>query len=219
MALEFCQSSHVYTLDSQVVPSVTGVLRASGIIDFSQAPSDMLAAALERGTVVHKALHYHAERDLDVSQFEADFPDYAGYLRSGLSFLGRRDVVPVLLEHRVASRKHRVAGTIDFLGEMSGHGALIDWATGDPRDSGKSLQTAAYHGLALEWASEDPQLAAFIARHKVVRRYSVRLKKDGSLPQPTPYTDPFDYSQFLTLVSARRIVEQHKGEVAAWMAA
>lgn len=218
MSLTFDDATHTYELDGVVVPSVTGILRASGVVDFSAVPADTLAAALERGTCVHRALHYFAEGDFDVEGFYREFPEYAGYLRSGVLLLDSSRVRTVLCERRVASRKHRYAGTIDWLGYIDGQAAILDFATGHPADAGKDLQTAAYHCAALEWADVDPQLGAFVKANATIARFSVRLRKDGALPSVTPYRDPRNLTEFLTLVSARRIVEARKGSAAAWAA-
>lgn len=216
MALTFDQERHEYTLDQVVVPSVTQVLRASGLIDFSGIPEGILEAAQRRGTIVHQAAHYYNEHDLDVGEFIGNYPKYAPYLLSWIALMESGRLQTHFCEYRVASRKHRYAGTIDWLGEFDGHGALIDFATGDPDDCAKHYQTAGYLTAALEWQDQDPRLAAFFAEHPVVRRYSVRLKKDGKLPTPHPYKDPRDHARFLTLVGARRIVEEERGALKAW---
>ena len=60
-----------------------------------------------------------------------------------------------LCEYRVASRRHRVAGTIDLLCTIGDDGWLLDYCTGDLSDAHKDLQTASYLGLAFEWAQEE----------------------------------------------------------------
>lgn len=212
--LTFDPGPHVYTLDGIVVPSVTGILQASGLIDFTGIPESILEAARVRGSRVHEAVHFFNEDDLDVEAFRDDFPAYAGYLDGWLSFREQRHFVPVLNECRIASRRHQVAGTLDTLGELDGEAVLLDYATGDPLDVSKDYQTAAYLGLALEWAQEpdaDPRLADFFARHELVRRYGVALKKTGTFALH-PYGDPADCRKFLTLVEAQRIVRARRGE-------
>jgi len=208
--LTFDPLPHRYALDGVVVPSVTGILKAAGLIDFSHIPPMTLEAARIRGTIVHSALHYLNEKDLDVEQFYTDFPAYAGYVQAWGSFCAQRNFVPVLNEHRVASRRHLVAGTIDCLGELDGVGVLLDFATGRAEDAAKYLQTAGYHGLALEWAKDDPPLAAFLSRHPYIKRYAVELKKDGTFTLEA-YTNAGDFREFLTLRSALGIVEKYRG--------
>lgn len=215
MSLTFDQDAHVYTLDGLVVPSVTSVLRASGLVSFDHIPPSILSAALERGRVVHQALHFLNEHDLDVGHFVGEFPQYAGYLQAWIAFTEQQRFVARLCERRLVSRRHQVAGTLDVLGEMDGHGVLVDFKTGNPTDVAADLQTAAYLGFALEWAAEDADLRAYFDAHKVVKRLSVQLKKDGAF-SVTWYRNPSDFSEFIALTTARRIVERRKGDTAAW---
>jgi len=204
-ALEFDATTHTYTLDGEPVwRSVTGVLKAAGLINFAGVPDDILAAARTRGTIVHQAIHYYNIRDLDQAAFRADFPQYAGFFDGWLNFCGLRDFVPTLCEHRVASRRLNVAGTLDCLGVLDGKAALIDFATGEPGNVSKDLQTSAYLLLAREWASEDPDLADFLDAHPVIHRYAVRLRADGTFAIE-PYTHPRDTREFVALVEAQRI--------------
>jgi len=214
MGLTFDKETHRYELDGQVVPSVTGILKASGLIDFSRIPPSILEDARERGAAVHAAIHFVNEKDLDVEGFRRDFPKYAGYLNAWLAFCEQRHFVAVLNEHRIASRHMRVAGTLDCLGLLDGEAVLVDFKTGSPQDVAANLQTAAYLMMAHEWAKDDAELAAFFRLHLVVKRYAVRLKKDGTFAVES-YTAPTDARQFKTLVEAQQIVAQHKG---SWIA-
>lgn len=214
MALTFDAATHAYTLDEVRVPSVTGILKASGLVDFSRIPPSIREDALERGRAVHAAIHFYNEQDLDVAQFSADFPVYAPYLRAWIAFCEQRHFVAVLNEHRIVSRRLRVAGTLDCLGLLDGVAVLLDFKTGRPDDVAANLQTAAYQALALEWAAEDEALAAFFTLHPVVKRYAVQLKKDETF-RVEPYTAPTDFRQFRTLVEAQQIVASYKG---SWIA-
>jgi len=211
--LTFDAATHVYTLDGVRVPSVTQILKDSGLIDFSGIPESILEAARVRGTTVHQAIAYFNDGDLDLEQFRIDFPDYVGYLEGWLTFCAQRDFVPIVNECRIASRRYQVAGTLDTIGELDGEAVLLDYATGNPEDVSKDYQTAAYHRLALEWADQrdaDPRLVAFFTKHTLVRRYGVALKRDGSFALH-PYNDPGDFRKFLTLVEAQRIVRARRG--------
>lgn len=212
--LTFDEPTHRYTLDGAVVPSVTGILKASGLIDFSGIPEATLEAARVRGTRVHQACHFLNEDDLDLDQFRIDFPDYVGYVEGWIKFVAENGFVPIVNEGRIASRRHQIAGTFDTFGHMDGCGALIDYATGHPLDVSKDYQTAAYFGLALEWAEEpecDPRLREYLVNEKVIRRFAVQLKRTGDY-QLHPYTDPSDFRKFLTLVEAQRIVTARRGQ-------
>ncbi len=211
--LTFDPAGHVYTLDGVQVPSVTGILKACGLIDFSRIPSHILDAARERGTVVHAAVHALNDRDLDISRFVADFPEYAGYLKAWQSFLTQRNFVPVLNEHRVASCRYQLAGTIDCLGWLDGAAVLLDFATGRPHDVAKNLQTSAYQALAAEWARDgDIELQRFLGQSNgALRRFAVSLRRDGSF-RLEGYADHSDFRKFRTLREAQQIVDEHRGE-------
>jgi hypothetical protein len=216
--LVFHTDPHRYELDGEIVPSVTQVLTRAGLIDFSHVPGYVREAALERGRIVHSAVHFYNERDLDVAEFARTFPQYLGYLDAWIAFREQRAFAPVLNERRVASRRHRIAGTLDCLGVLDGVAVLLDFKTGRPGDVAADLQTAAYLSLALEWAGEtyDRDLTEFFARHAVVRRYGVQLRGDGTFTLE-PYTTPTDWRDFATLVAAQQIVDARRGgiEVAA----
>jgi|SRR5580765_2134762 len=83
----FDEPAHTYTLDGEQLPSVTGILQRSGLIDFSHIPPSILDAARDRGTAVHRAVHYFNEQDLDVDAFRSTFPEYWPYLSAWIKFL------------------------------------------------------------------------------------------------------------------------------------
>lgn len=219
MSLAFDPLPHVYTLDGVVVPhSVTGLLRQVGLIDFSMIPHHILEAARTRGTTVHQAIHYFNEHDLDLEGFYLDFPGYAGYVQSWVRLMDTGRLVTVLCEHRLASRQPVYAGTLDWLGLFDGHAAILDFATGDPDDAAKHLQTAAYVLAAKKWMHEpgEEALRAFLTAHPFVARYSVRLHKTGSLPTVTPYRDPKDFTKFLQIAETVAMVLAERPKAMPW---
>lgn len=218
MSLTFEPVQHVYTLDGEVLPSVTGVLRQSGLVNFDGIPPTILEAARGRGTAVHAAICYFNEADLNVLDFCREFPGYAGYLEGWIRLMESGRLKTILCEHRVASRLHRFCGTVDWIGEFDGKAAILDFATGDPTDAAKCYQTAAYLIAAREWSKEPGEdiLRAFFSDHPFVERYSVRLKKTGVLPTPMKYPDPRDASAFLTILSAQQIVRAYKPDAIDW---
>jgi hypothetical protein len=208
MTLAFDPIGHVYTLDGERVPSVTQILKHAGVIDFSHVPPPILETARQRGTHVHAAIHFYNENDLDLDTFEQQFPECYGYVRAWIRFTNVRRFRAVLNERRIASRRYKVAGTADCFGFLDGAPVLLDFATGDPADVAKDLQTAAYYALALEWSADgdDPDLASFLASSRgALRRYGVALRADGTF-SVHPYAGASDFREFLALVTAYRIV-------------
>lgn len=201
MALLFDSRAHEYFLDGPQVPSTTQILRDSGLIRLDGVPPFILEAARKRGSAVHQLVHYANEGDLDWASVD---DAYRPYLEGWLRFCQEQHVQVLLCEYRIASRRHRVAGTLDLLCEIGRDGWLLDYKTGDPEDVAADFQTGSYLGMAMEWASEDRGLASVLARHERWRRGSVRLLKTGSF-RATEYTDPRDYSRFQTLAAAWHI--------------
>lgn len=201
MALLFDAERHEYFLDGALMPSTTQILRDSGLIRLDSIPAFILEAARQRGSAVHQLVHYLNEDDLDWTSVD---DKYRPYLDAWLRFREERKLAVLLCEHRLASRRHRVTGTLDLLCEIDGDGWLIDYKTGDPEDVAADFQTGAYLGQAMEWAVEDQRLAAVLKRHQRWRRASVRLMKTGSF-RAHEYTDPRDYSRFQTLAAAWHI--------------
>lgn len=201
MALLFNHAAHEYFLDGEQLPSTTTVLRDSGLIRLDGVPAFILEAALKRGTAVHALVHYYNEGDLDWSSVD---DAYRPYLEAWVRFVEERRVRALLCEHRLASRRHRVCGTLDLLCEMDAEGWLIDFKTGNPEDVAADLQTGCYLGMAMEWAVEDPQLRVVMKQFTRWRRASVRLMRTGSF-RITEYIDPRDYTAFQTLAAAWHI--------------
>jgi hypothetical protein len=201
MALMFDKADHAYFLDGPQVPSTTGILRDSGLIRLDYIPAFILEKARVRGTAVHALVHYLNENDLHWPSVD---PRYRGYLDAWIRYREETQLRVLLCEYRIASRRHRVAGTLDLLAEIDGEGWLIDYATGNPEDVAKDFQTGSYLGMAFEWAAEDARLANVLARHKRWRRRAIRLRPDGAF-RVSEYTDPRDYARFQTLTAAWHI--------------
>lgn len=203
MALIFHHAAHQYFLDGPIVPSNTQMLRAQGLVRLDGVPAFILERARVRGSAVHQLVHFDNEGDLDAASID---PAYDGYLAAWRKCRTERGIEPLLCEHRIASRRHRIAGTLDLLCESDGEGWLLDYCTGDLDKLAKHLQTGGYLGMAFEWAENDPRLAEVLRRHRRWRRAGVRLRQNGTF-RFHEYTDATDYSRFLTLAAAWHIRE------------
>lgn len=217
-ALTFTAENHTYTLDGAPVRSVTGILKKVGLINFDSIPPSILEAAQRRGTTVHRAIEFANDHDLDVEAFSREFEGYAGYLHSWLRLIATGRLTPHFCEHRVACRTPRYAGTFDFLGTFDGSAALCDYATGNPTDAAKNLQTAGYVIAAQAWKREpgEEKLREFLDAYGYIRRYSVRLHKLGGLPLVTEYTDPKDFTKFTRIAETVAIVDAEKPKSVPW---
>lgn len=148
LGVEFDEAAHRYRLDGQPVPSVTQVL---GVLDqFAGVPLDVLEAAREFGTAVHKAVELDVLGVLDEDSLDpALVPCFAGWL----AFRADTGAKPLRSEFRVASRSRRYAGTSDLLVEMPGRSSwrarsstvtLVDIKSGAVPKLTAGPQTAAY---------------------------------------------------------------------------
>jgi hypothetical protein len=85
--IAFDPATHTYTLDGEVLPSVTQILAWARIIDFSQIPEPYLQAARDRGTAVHAAIHARHRGTFDAAAFAAAHPSYVPYLDAHARFM------------------------------------------------------------------------------------------------------------------------------------
>src|SRR5262245_39847574 len=146
--LVFDAVAHAYTLDGVRVPSVTEILKSAGYIDFSRVPSDILDAAQQRGTLVHEALHYLADDDLNPDSVPEAI---RGYVEAGIAFRRTAGFTVYAAEMRVYSRRWQLAGTVDLFGQWEGEfDCVADYKTGHPKDVAADLQLAAYVELLQE---------------------------------------------------------------------
>jgi hypothetical protein len=162
--IEFDEPTHRYTVDGVVTPSVTQILEAAGISDFSGVPADVLARAAARGTAVHQAAWFDDQDDLDETTLD---PAITGYLTAWRKFKADNGVVVKLIEQRIYSPLGYV-GTFDRLITMAKHGEVMpDLKTGEESPSWR-IQLAAYlkgfHG------PQSPKC----------RRVAVKLRNNGT---------------------------------------
>lgn len=145
--LLFDEPTHTYRVDGVVIPSVTQILEAVGIIDYSHIPPADREWALERGRMVHLYTQYDDEGTLDDSAVD---PRIRPYLEAWRAF--RRDTGLILdkingVEKRVYSRSHGYAGTLDRIGILARgiKTVLVDIKT-NKAEPWVKLQLAAYAG-------------------------------------------------------------------------
>ena len=200
----FVEDSHTYSIDTIRVVSVTQALNEIRFIDFSMVPGETLLAAQQRGTRVHKAIHFYLERDLYLDEPFLP-PEEMGYFESALGHiraagaetLHDADGKPIGVELRFWNWTTWHAGTIDWATiDPDGVVTIRDWKTGEPSDVAAPLQTAAYEAGARRWLDTyHPHLRKRI-KAKGIRRQAVKLFKDGRPGRVDPYTDHRDVLQW-----------------------
>jgi hypothetical protein len=159
--LGFDEAAHRYYLDGVYLPSVTTVLAAAGLIDYSFL-GDRREQYLVRGRAVHLATQRDDEGCLVEESLDAEIP---GYLQAWRSF--RRDFgfIPQFIEHRVCNPRYGYAGTLDRTGVIrDGSEFILDIKTGEAPYATR-YQVSAY--------------SACLPHPRARLRRSVELHQDG----------------------------------------
>ncbi|MGE3278121.1 MAG: hypothetical protein AB7O67_23675 [Vicinamibacterales bacterium] len=200
VALAFDPVRHEYRLPGgELVPSVTQILRDTGVsVDF-QALSEMsadigAAITLKRdiGTALHADAHAYDDDDLDWSTVN---PLVEPYLRAWATFRANfPHLRPETRERQVFHGLYRYGGTLDgiLVNPDTGHRVLVDLKTGDPEAAGARYQLAGYQ---LAYQFEHPETV-------IHERWSVQLTPDRQVPYRVhPYHDARDAQVWRSIVT------------------
>lgn len=182
--LTFNEERHEYRLDGEVIPSVTQVL--GKLHDFGMVPADVLEAACQRGTIVHKLCEFHDQRDLDPESIG----DYWRYLDAWIAFCADYKAEWTHIEHKGHSARYGFAGTMDRFGRVKGIPHVVDIKTSAQPHRVWGMQTAAYRQILVEQQVPNAVLA---------RRATVQLRPDGKYTF-LPWDDADDWTAYLALI-------------------
>ena len=160
-----------------IKPDYLRVTEILGVFqDFSMIMPEVLEAACERGTEAHQAI----EDYLDMC-FVSDNP----YLQSFLKWEEIVKAKVISTEQRFYDDMYKITGQIDLIYQMDGDKEnevnIMDFKTPVAKGKTWGCQLAAYK-----------MLVERNTKQKVKRLFSLRLKKDGSLPSITEYTEKID---------------------------
>jgi hypothetical protein len=195
--LAFEPIKHEYRYDGQRVPSVTQILRETGIsVDFDELAgmSHRLGLAIDEkraiGTALHADCHAFDDNDLEWSTVD---PRVVPYLEAWKTLRENSGLVPLRRERRVYHPGYRYAGTLDgIFAKDASTSVLVDIKTGDPESSGARYQLAAYQ-LAHETESDHTTI------HE---RWSVQLTPGRRVPyRIARYDDWRDFDTWKAIVS------------------
>jgi hypothetical protein len=154
--VHFDEATHTYTHEGVVLPSVTTIIKAAGLMDMT----GWNEAARDRGTRVAKMTAYFDQGDLDEASVD---PAELGYLNAWRRFLSesgfKSDANGI---EEVLCVPGRAAGTLDRRGMMGQLKTIIDIKTGGA-SAWHAIQTAGY--------------ASLVGGHH--RRYACYLQDDG----------------------------------------
>lgn len=179
--LSFVEPSHRYYLGERELPSVTSILKETGLIDDRWFTEESRL----RGQYVHLASHYLDDGDLAEDTVH---PDYLPYLQAYMRFRELMQPTWEFVEHRICDPLHGYAGTLDRAGTLNnGWKGVIDLKSGGlPPSVGP--QTSAYRRCL-------PQPHTW-------KRAALQLKQDGSfaLHELTDRRDEAVFLAALTIV-------------------
>lgn len=156
--LTYNPETHEYHWRGKLVPSVTQVLKATGLIDDSWYSEE----SARRGQAVHRAVELDEAGTLDGSTVH---PKVLPYLEAWRQFRRDTGYSSEVREYQVYHQSAQYAGTVDDRGILQGNKVILDRKTGGPQ-LWHQFQLAAY-----AMAHDEPRL---------YRRIRVQLKPDGS---------------------------------------
>lgn len=159
MSLLFDSATHTYTYNGNVVPSVTQVLQGFGA--FAGVRKEVLDAACERGTAVHRACELY---DLNTLDYDTVDNIVRPYLAAWRQFVRRKTPEWTHIEMPLYNKMYGYAGTPDRYGTIGGEPWVIDIKTSSAPSKLWGLQTVGYRALVDE----------------TCKRATVQLAKDGT---------------------------------------
>lgn len=169
----FDPTKHEYRTAAGVkVPSVTQILAASGLCDFSFVAEEIRARSMQRGSSVHWMLQLEDEGKLNYRQVPLSLRPYR---KAYLDWKKASGFVPDVIEEQFISH-FGFAGTLDRYGEFPktemfpmGSRAVVDFKTGQVQEWVR-YQLAAY----------SIRIHSHPAMARTVRRIALTLRADGT---------------------------------------
>ena len=180
--------NHIYHYDGTIVPSVSEILTAAGLVDFSTVPAERLEAARKFGNAVHLACELSDRETLDFGSLDLALVPYL----MGWEIFKQEYLVELrAIEEQFYSPLYRFAGTIDRIGSwrIDDSSLIIDIKSGIENPA-IAIQLAAYGLLAKE---------IFGIKGKI-RRLAVYLNDKGTY-RVKEYRDKNDMNIFLATLS------------------
>ena len=138
-SLVFDGARHRYTLDGVRLPSVTELLRASGL---SGSMEWVTEHALDRGREVHKAIELYLRGESDAYEFDPVVVPRLEAFRDWRETLGSRLEI-LEIETPRAHETLGFGGTPDLLAMLDGVRTVCEWKNGTEQPANR-LQAAAY---------------------------------------------------------------------------
>jgi hypothetical protein len=196
--LEFEPSTHTYTVDRVIVPSVTRLLDDAGLTpDYSFVPYRVREHARQRGLHVDLACDLYDEDDLD---WRSVHPEALGFVESWAKFRAETGYEPIVGQPMLYHPEFQYAGTADSIGRWNGRWVLVERKATAKMSPLYSLQTAGYAQCL--WVAPPGGGRLERVPWPVPARVGVHLRRDGF--SVVPYDDATDLSAFLGVVALAR---------------
>ena len=122
--LEFEEARHIYTLNGQLLPSVTTIMKPLDNALYKGIDDDVMRIAAERGTAVHNAAENYVLYGIEDIAVK-----YQGYFEAFLKFWDECRPEPLAAESRLYHKILRYAGTADLPCIIEEKKVLIDYKT------------------------------------------------------------------------------------------
>lgn len=193
--LNFEEKRHIYTIDGQILPSVTTVMRPLDSEVYRGIDENVMKMAANRGTAIHNAVENYALYGIEDIE-----PEYRGYFDGFLRFWDENNPEPLATESRMYHKFLRYAGTADLPCVIGGKKVLIDYKTS--AEVNKMLT-----GVQLEAYAKAYSSHGFRFDEKAI----VHLKNDGSY-QMVRYkaNDMESWEVFSSLMVVRNHIQKYK---------
>ena len=194
----FHEDSHRYTLDGEVLPSVTQIISPLTALFYGGVDEDLLAARSELGRAVHADTWTDDQGELD----DADVhPLVRPYLEAWRRFRRESGCTIAMGEHPLYHPALRYAGTCDRVLRWNNEGALVDIKTVARVVPTVHVQVAGGYESLLAAAGHD---------FNIRRRGALQLRADGSYRwHETPLDEIHQHrAAFMGLLSTYRWKER-----------
>jgi len=186
--LVFDESMHRYWLDGVEVDSVTQILSACGLVDYSFIPEADREFYLARGSAVHLGCHILDTGELDWDEMD---PRVVPHVEAWQAFKGDHNIHVISSERPVFNEVYGFAGTIDKIVEWDGTICQVELKTNScPWWLG--MQTAGYDACL----------------EKSIPRWGLALKANGGY-KAEPQTDFADRDNFMAALRVRQLQKLH----------
>lgn len=186
MEFNFDAHSHTYTLDDEVLPSVTAIIKP--IQSYAKIPKSVLEHARQMGVATHKAVELWNEGDLDIDSLDIQIvPRFKAWLK----FITDTGAEVTGYETPMYSSMYKYAGTPDLWIKINKDIYLLDIKP-NSMFSWYPIQLSGYQHLLQDYSKTTG-----------VQRATLQLKDDGKY-KFTPYKradDARDFSVFQSLLT------------------